>query len=71
MAKEMKRATPSLQDIERGAVDEAHLENTTVRSLAWHGISVERGGWTASTRSTPILSKVDGYAEAGTLSHYL
>ena len=71
MAHETSRASRSVQDIERNSIDEFQLENTTVRSLAWRGISVEKGGWTTDARPTPILSEVDGYTEAGTTICYL
>lgn len=71
MAQETKRADRSVQDIERDAVDESHLENTTVQSLSWRGISVKKGGWATDARPTPILSAVDGYTEAGTTIWYL
>ena len=71
MTSETKRASRSVQDIERNAVDEFQLENTTIQSLAWRGISVEKRGWATDARPTPILSEVDGYTEAGTTIHYL
>ena len=63
MAKEMEHP---VRDIEKNVLDEAHLNNTTIRSLAWHGIDVEKRGW-SDARPTPIISKIDGYAEAGIL----
>ena len=71
MAQETKRASGSDQDIENNAINGSHLENTTVRSLAWRGISVEKRGWTADTGLASILSKIDGFAEAGTLIYCL
>ena len=71
MANETKRASRSVQDIERNAIDEFQLENTTVQSLTWRGISVEKRGWATDARPTPILSKVDGCTEAGTTICYL
>ena len=71
MAQETKRANRSVQDIERNAVDDFQLENTTVKSLSWHGISVEKRGWASDARPSPILSEVDGYTEAGTTICYL
>lgn len=70
MAQETKQANRSVQDIERNAADEFHLENTTVQTLSWRGISVEKKGWATDARPTPILSKVDGYIEAGTTICY-
>ena len=61
----MEHATHSVNDIERNAVDDAHLNNTTVQRLAWRGICVQKKGWT-DARPTPIISKIDGHAEAGT-----
>ena len=69
MAQESKRASRSIQDVERNAIDESHLENTTVQSLAWRGINVVKKGWTADAGLAPILSNIDGYTEAGTLTY--
>lgn len=71
MTKEMKQATRSVMDIERNAIDEAHLTNTTIRNLTWRCIDVEKRSWKSDVRPTRILSKIDGYAEAGTLSQQL
>ena len=71
MAQETKQANRSVQDIERNAVDEFHLENTTVQTLSWRGISVEKKGWATDARPTPILSDVDGYIETGIMICYL
>lgn len=71
MTKEMEQASRSVRDIERNPVGEAHLTNTTVRSLAWRGIHVENRSWMTDVRPTPFLSIIDGYAEAGTLTQPL
>lgn len=68
MTTKREQGTRSVRDIERDAIDEAHLTNTTIRNLAWHGINVEKRSWMTDARPTPILSKIDGYAEAGTLA---
>ena len=69
MAKEMKQPARVARDIERDAIDEALLPNTAIRSLAWHGIAVGKRSWMTDARPIPILSKIDGFAEAGTLTH--
>lgn len=53
-------------DVEQhGALAEAHLRNTTVRSISWRGVSV-----TVKDRETKqpkeIVDNVEGYVEAGT-----
>ncbi len=63
----MKQTTHSVRDIERNVIDEAHLTNTTIRSLAWRDITVEERSRMTDARPTPILLNIDGYAEAGTL----
>lgn len=63
----MKYINRSVGDVESNAIDESHLTNTTIRSLSWRGIEVEKRGW-SDARPTPILSNIDGFAEAGTLS---
>lgn len=68
MTREMKHMNRSLGDVESNASNEAHLTNTTIRSLSWRGIEVEKSSWKSDARPTLILSKIDGYAEAGTLS---
>ena len=55
----------SVDDIERNAADDAHLNNVTIQSLAWRGIHVRKNTWKTDPRPTPILSSIDGYAEAG------
>ena len=67
MTKKMKQMTYSDRDVERNVIDEAHLNNTTIRSLAWRDINVENRSRMTDARPTPILSNIDGYAEAGTL----
>lgn len=52
-------------DVERHAVAEAHLRNTTIRNIAWKGVTV-----TVKDRETKlpktILENVEGIVEAGT-----
>ena len=64
----MRKKDGSVGDIERYAVDEAHLTNTTIGSLAWCSINAERGSWRTDAQPIPILSKIDGYAETGRVS---
>lgn len=51
-------------DIEKRAIDDAHLRNTTVKSFAWRGITV-----TVKDQKTKlpkvILDNIDGVVEAG------
>ena len=51
-------------DIERKAIDEAHVQNTTVQSYSWKGVTV-----TVKDRQTKqpkaILSGIDGSVKAG------
>lgn len=51
-------------DIEQKAVDEAHVQNTTVQSYSWKGVTV-----TVKDRQTKqpkaILSGIDGSVKAG------
>jgi hypothetical protein len=57
-------------DIERKAVGEAHLRNTTVHNFSWKGITV-----TVKDRDTKqpkaILDNIDGIVKAGTQEGYL
>ena len=68
MTKEIDQTTHSIDDIERNAADELHLNDNTIRSLVWRGITVQKRGWMTDARPIPILSKINGYAEAGTLT---
>lgn len=51
-------------DIERHAVAEAHLQNTTIRNITWKGVTV-----TVKDRDTKqlkaIVENVEGIVEAG------
>lgn len=51
-------------DVEKGAVADVHLENTTVQSISWRNITV-----TVEDRETKlpkaIIDKVEGIVEAG------
>src|SRR4051812_11757119 len=62
--KEKDQLDVTNMDIERHAVAEAHLKNTTIRHLAWRGITV-----TVKDRETKlpktILENVEGIVEAG------
>jgi len=52
-------------DVEQKVVDEAHLQNTTVHSFTWQGVTV-----TVKDRKTGqpkvILDGIDGTVRAGT-----
>lgn len=56
--------TPYVVDLEQNAAEEAHLRNTTVRDMAWTGITV-----TVKDRVTKkpkvLLDNIEGYVEAG------
>lgn len=60
----MSTSNPSIEDIEKGATDYAHLTNTTVHSFSWENVTVS-----VKDRKTKqpldILSGVDGIVEAG------
>lgn len=51
-------------DVEQHAVAEAHLRNTTIRTISWKGVTV-----TVKDRETKlpktILENVEGVVEAG------
>lgn len=55
---------PSHLDVEQYALAESHLQNITVQSISWRGVSV-----TVTDRETKepkvIVDSVDGYVEAG------
>jgi hypothetical protein len=54
-------------DVEQKAVDETHLQNTTVHNFTWQGVTV-----TVKDRKTKkpkvILDGIDGTVKAGTQS---
>jgi hypothetical protein len=56
-------------DVERHAVAEAHLKNTTIRHIAWKGVTV-----TVKDRETKlpkdILENVEGIVEAGVSPYF-
>lgn len=60
----MSTSNPSVEDVEKGGADYAHLTNTTVRSFSWQNVVV-----TVKDRTTreplDILSGVSGIVEAG------
>jgi hypothetical protein len=61
----MSTSNPSIEDVEKGATDYAHLTNTTVHNFSWEDVTVS-----VKDRKTKqpldILSGVDGIVEAGT-----
>lgn len=63
----MSTSNPSVEDVEKGAMDYAHLTNTTVHSFSWENVTVS-----VKDRKTKqpldILSGVDGIIEAGMYS---
>lgn len=60
----MSVSNPSVEDVEKGKADYAHLENATVHSFSWRDVTV-----TVKDRRTKqpleILAGVDGIVEAG------
>ena len=60
----MSISNPSIEDVEKGATDYAHLANTTVHSFSWEDVVV-----TVKDRKTKqpldILAGVNGIVEAG------
>lgn len=60
----MSTSNPSVEDVEKSAMDYAHLTNTTVHSFSWEDVTVS-----VKDRKTKqpldILSSVDGIVEAG------
>ena len=60
----MSITNPSIEDVEKGATDYAHLTNTTVHSFSWEDVVV-----TVKDRKTKqpldILAGVNGIVEAG------
>ena len=62
----MSTSNPSIEDVEKGATEYAHLTNTTVHSFAWENVSVSVRD-RATKQAVDILSGVDGVVEAGTL----
>ena len=64
----MKQSPVSTSDIEQDVLDESYLENATVHNLSWRKVGVERRSWKSwesDLKPKPILSNIDGYAEAG------
>jgi hypothetical protein len=60
----MSISNPSVQDVEKGVADYAHLTNTSVHSFSWENVAV-----TVKDRKTKqpleILSGINGVVEAG------
>lgn len=63
----MSTSNPSVEDVEKGAADYAHLTNTTVHSFSWEDVTVSVKDRTTK-QPLDILSGVDGVVEAGTNS---
>lgn len=49
-----------IMDVEKNGVEQAHLANHRVHSLAWKGVNVS-----APNSTNPIIAHVDGLAGAG------
>lgn len=62
----MKHFSDSNSDIERDAVDETHLTNDIVHSLAWQTVQVDLRNRKGNVEPKSILSNIDGYTKAGT-----
>jgi len=64
----MQKSEPDGRDLERDALDEAHLDNNNnVVNLAWQDIQVEVGRAFPGNDQRPkiLLSNIDGLAQAG------
>lgn len=66
----MKETSDASTDIERDAIDETHLTNTNVHSLAWQNVQVETDCRKSDLRSKFILSQINGIAKAGAKSRF-
>lgn len=53
-------ADERIMDVEKIGVEEAHLANPRVHSLAWEGVNVS-----VASLKNPIIAHVDGLAGAG------
>ncbi len=62
----MKPFRDSHSDIERDAIDETHLTNNNVHSLAWQTVRVDLKNRASDVVPRSILSNIDGYTKAGT-----
>ncbi len=62
----MKLFSDSHADIERDAIDETHLTNNNVHSLAWQTVRVDLKNRASDVVPASILSNIDGYTKAGT-----
>lgn len=62
----MKHFSESHSDIERDAIDETHLTNNNVHSLAWQTVRVDLKKRNGDFLPKSILSNIDGYTKAGT-----
>ncbi|KAF2993801.1 hypothetical protein E8E13_000644 [Curvularia kusanoi] len=60
----MSLSNPSVEDVEKGGADYAHLTNTDVRSFSWQDVVVTVKD-RRSKQPLEILSGVDGIVEAG------
>ncbi len=63
----MQKSEPDERDLERDALDEAHLDNKNVVNLAWQDIQVEVGRAFPGSDQRPkiLLSNIDGLTKAG------
>lgn len=61
----MTETTAPIRDLEQPVNGEAHLSNSTVSSLAWQDISVQRDWLSSGREAKQLISKVDGLAVAG------
>jgi hypothetical protein len=63
---EAERGPKNVQnlDIEKQAVAEAHLKNTTVQNISWKGVTVTVKD-RVTKESRPIVDNVEGIVEAG------
>lgn len=57
-------------DIEKQAVAEAHLKNTTIHNVSWRGVTVTVKD-RVTKQSRAIVDNVEGIVEAGKLLSHL
>jgi hypothetical protein len=60
----MSVSNPSIEDVEKGVTDYAHLTNTTVHSFSWENVTVSVRD-RKTKQPLDILSGVNGIVEAG------
>ncbi|PFH56705.1 hypothetical protein XA68_16120 [Ophiocordyceps unilateralis] len=59
-------SSSTVVDVERQEVDEKHLVNSTVRNIAWRGVTIAVKGRKGASRKN-VVDNVEGIVEAGEL----